>query len=41
MTKCDFEAGHKPIDKIGLLAKEGITRMRGGDPSYRYENSSQ
>ncbi|CNK15673.1 Uncharacterised protein [Streptococcus agalactiae] len=22
MTKCDFEVGHKPIDKIGLLAKE-------------------
>ena len=37
MTKCDFEAGHKPIDKIGLLAKE-VLEGKYGDGEERRRN---
>ena len=37
MTKCDFEAGHKPIDKIGQLAKE-VLEGKYGDGEERRRN---
>lgn len=35
MTKCDFEAGHKPIDKIEQLAKEVLDGKYGNGEERR------
>ena len=37
MAKCNFEVGHKPIDKIGLLAKE-VLEGKYGDGEERRRN---